>query len=53
VDFSDGLIRQHGKHLIQAGAAVSHIALRAANQDGFAGLYEASESSSTATCFRR
>ena len=39
VDFSDGAIRQQGKHLFQAGAAVSHVALRAANRDGFGGLY--------------
>ncbi len=39
VDFSDGVIRQRGKHLFQAGVAFSHVALRAADLDGFGGLY--------------
>ncbi len=39
VDFSDGVIRQHGNHLFQVGAAFSHVALRAADLDGFGGLY--------------
>lgn len=39
VDFGDGLIRQSGKHLFQAGLAFSHVALRAAVMDGFGGLY--------------
>jgi hypothetical protein len=39
VDFTDSVIRQYGKHLVQAGAVFSHIALRAANLDGFGGLY--------------
>jgi hypothetical protein len=39
VDFGDGVIRQYSKHLFQAGATFSHVALRAANLDGFAGLY--------------
>jgi hypothetical protein len=38
-DMGDALIRQHGKHLIQAGVAFSHIGLRAASRDGFGGLY--------------
>jgi hypothetical protein len=38
-DFGDGVIHQHGKHLFQAGAAISRVALRAANRDGFGGLY--------------
>ncbi|MDE3162497.1 MAG: carboxypeptidase regulatory-like domain-containing protein [Acidobacteriota bacterium] len=38
-DMGDALIRQHGKHLVQAGVAFSHIGLRAANRDGFGGLY--------------
>ncbi|HEY6844779.1 MAG TPA: carboxypeptidase regulatory-like domain-containing protein [Terracidiphilus sp.] len=38
-DFGDGVIRLRGKHLFQAGAAISHVALRAANLDGFGGLY--------------
>jgi hypothetical protein len=39
VDFGDGVIRQYGKHLFQAGIALSHVALRAAVLDGFEGLY--------------
>jgi hypothetical protein len=39
VDFSDGLIRQDGKHLFQAGVAFSHVRLRAADREGFGGLY--------------
>ena len=39
VDVSDALIRQHGTHLMQAGVAFSYIGLRAANRDGFGGLY--------------
>jgi hypothetical protein len=39
VDLGDGVIRQHGKHLFQAGADFSHVALRAADLDGFGGLY--------------
>lgn len=39
VDLSDGIIRQQGKHLFQAGASFSHISLHAASPDGFAGLY--------------
>lgn len=39
VDFRDGMIRQRGKHLFQAGAAFSHVSLRAAVLDGFGGLY--------------
>ncbi len=39
VDVGDALIRQHGAHLMQAGVALSHVGLRAANQDGFGGVY--------------
>ncbi len=39
VDVGDALIWQHGAHLMQAGAAVSHTGLRAADRDGFGGLY--------------
>jgi hypothetical protein len=39
VDGSDSVMRQYGKHLLQAGAAISHIALRAADLDGFGGIY--------------
>lgn len=39
VDFGDGAIRQYGKHLFQAGMAISHVGLRAAVVDGFGGLY--------------
>lgn len=39
VDLGDSLIRHFGKHLFQTGIAVSRISLRAANQDGFGGLY--------------
>ncbi len=39
VDFGDGVIRQYGKHLFQAGMAISHVGLRAAALDGFGGLY--------------
>lgn len=39
VDFGDGVTRQHGKHLLQAGVAFNHVALRAADLDGFGGLY--------------
>lgn len=39
VDFSDGVILQQGKHLLQVGARLSHVALRSAVLDGFEGLY--------------
>lgn len=39
VDLGDDVILQHGKHLFQAGAAISHVALRAADMEGFGGLY--------------
>lgn len=39
VDASDTLIHQSGKHLLQAGFALSHVALRSADLDGFNGLY--------------
>ncbi|GGA55354.1 hypothetical protein GCM10011507_03260 [Edaphobacter acidisoli] len=39
VDLGDDVILQHGKHLFQAGAAMSHVALRAADMEGFGGLY--------------
>lgn len=38
-DFSDSVMAQHGKHLFAAGIAVSHIGLRAADKEGFSGLY--------------
>lgn len=39
VDANDDVIRQGRKHLFQAGIALSHVALRSANMDGFGGLY--------------
>ncbi len=39
VDASDSLIMQSGKHLLQAGVALSHVSLRSAVLDGFGGLY--------------
>ncbi|HUX43218.1 MAG TPA: carboxypeptidase regulatory-like domain-containing protein [Terracidiphilus sp.] len=39
VDLGDSMMRQQGKHLLAAGIAASHVALRAANLDGFQGLY--------------
>lgn len=39
IDLGDSVIRQHGKHLVQAGIATSHIALRSADLGGFQGLY--------------
>ncbi len=39
VDVADDGIRQYGRHLFQAGVSVSHVALRAADLDGFGGLY--------------
>jgi hypothetical protein len=38
-DLSDDLTLQHGKHLLQTGVAFTHVGLRAADRDGFAGLY--------------
>jgi hypothetical protein len=38
-DIGDDVIRQRGKHLFQAGAAFDHVALRAADSQGFGGLY--------------
>ena len=38
IDFGDSLIRQRGKHLIQAGIATSHVALRSSDLGGFRGL---------------
>ncbi|HUV97576.1 MAG TPA: TonB-dependent receptor [Acidobacteriaceae bacterium] len=39
VDIGDGMIRQDGKHLFGAGFTESHVALRAADREGFGGLY--------------
>ena len=39
IDVGDSFIRQYGKHLVQAGIAASHIALRSADAGGFQGLY--------------
>lgn len=39
IDLGDSVLRQHGKHLVQAGIAASHIALRSADFGGFQGLY--------------
>ncbi len=38
-DASDSATWQTGKHLLQAGAALSHVSLRSAVLDGFGGLY--------------
>ena len=38
-DLGDDLTLQHGRHLLQAGIAFTHISLRTADRDGFAGLY--------------
>ena len=39
LDLGDGVIRQAGKHLVAAGFSEDHIALRAADRDGFRGIY--------------
>lgn len=39
VDFNDGVIWQKGKHLLQFGVDLSHVALRSSVLDGFAGVY--------------
>ena len=39
IDGQDGVSWQRGKHLLGAGASIEHVALRAANLDGFGGLY--------------
>ena len=39
MDLADGILRQYGKHLVQAGATFSHVDLRSADMDGFGGLY--------------
>jgi hypothetical protein len=37
--FGESLLLQRGKHLLQAGFAATHIGLKNASRDGFAGLY--------------
>ena len=39
VDFAESIVRRSGKHLEEAGAAATHIGLRAADHEGFQGLY--------------
>jgi hypothetical protein len=39
IDIGDDVIAQKRKHLLQAGVAERHVALRTADLDGFAGLY--------------
>lgn len=39
IDLGDALFYQRGKHLMQAGVSFSHVALRAADRQGFTGLY--------------
>ena len=39
IDLTDSIAHQRGSHLFQAGAASTHIGLRAADRDGFEGLY--------------
>lgn len=39
VDGDDTVLLQHGHHLIQAGAGIEHVALRAQVLDGFNGLF--------------
>lgn len=39
VDLGDSVVHQRGRHLLQAGAAAIHVALRAADREGFGGLY--------------
>ncbi|HUZ04652.1 MAG TPA: carboxypeptidase regulatory-like domain-containing protein, partial [Acidobacteriaceae bacterium] len=38
-EFDESLLRQYGKHLVQVGASLDHVGLRAENLDGFHGLY--------------
>lgn len=49
VDIGDDLMEQKGRHLLQAGVSLSHVALRAADPDGFAGLYVFSDLEALAT----
>ena len=37
--FGEGLLLQHGKHLLQTGFAATRVALRSEARDGFTGLY--------------
>lgn len=39
VDLADSTVRQHGTHFFEAGAAASHVGLRAADREGFQGQY--------------
>ena len=39
MDLGENVVRQHGTHLAEAGGAATHIALRAADREGFQGLY--------------
>lgn len=39
IDFVDDAVFQRGRHLYQAGISVDHVSLRAADLDGFGGLY--------------
>ena len=39
LDLEENFLRQHGRHLMQAGGGVEYVALRAQTLDGFAGLY--------------
>jgi hypothetical protein len=39
VDLEESFLRQVGRHLVQAGGGLERVQLRAANRDGFQGLY--------------
>ena len=39
LDLEENFLRQRGRHLVQVGGGVDHVALRAQVLDGFAGLY--------------
>ena len=39
VDLAESVVRQHGAHFVEAGIAATHVGLRAADREGFQGLY--------------
>ena len=38
-ELDEGVVKQQGKHLFQAGANIDYVGLRSENKDGFNGLY--------------
>lgn len=39
LDVGENMVRQHGTHLVEAGAAATHVGIRTADLEGFQGLY--------------